>query len=103
VINMFVPRTDSDGNELGGMPVVLRDAPLGSYFGWNITATGFHKSQNCDYTGGYAPFAVTNGLRWRPEAVIGRTVWDACWLCESGAGCCGQGCGEWVPVAGGCG
>jgi Alpha/beta hydrolase domain len=56
---MFVPRTDSDGNELGGVPVVLRDAPLGSYFGWNITSAGFHKSQNCDYTGGYIPFAVT--------------------------------------------
>ncbi len=63
VINMFVPRTDSDGNELGGVPLVLRDAPLGSYFGWNITAAGFHKSQNCDYTGGYIPFAVTKQAR----------------------------------------
>jgi len=58
VISMMVPRTDSDGNELGGVPSVLRDAPLGSYFGWNITAAGFHKSENCDYTGGYVPFAV---------------------------------------------
>jgi len=63
VINMLVPRTDSDGNELGGVPVVLRDAPLGSYFGWNITAAGFHKSQNCDYTGGYVPFSVTKADR----------------------------------------
>jgi hypothetical protein len=63
VINMMVPRTDSDGNELGGVPVVLRDAPLGSYFGWNITAAGFHKSQNCDYTGGYIPFAKTKADR----------------------------------------
>lgn len=63
VINMMVPRTDSDGNELGGVPSVLRDAPLGSYFGWNITAAGFHKSQNCDYTGGYIPFAVTAANR----------------------------------------
>jgi len=59
VINMFVPRVDADGNELGGVPNVLRDAPLGSYFGWNITSSGFHKSQNCDYTGGYIPFAKT--------------------------------------------
>ena len=63
VINMFVPRTDSDGNELGGVPVVLRDAPLGSYFGWNVTAAGFHQSQNCDYTGGYVPFATTKQER----------------------------------------
>lgn len=63
MINMMVPRTDLDGNELGGVPVVLRDAPLGSYFGWNITAAGFHKSQNCDYTGGYVPFATTKQQR----------------------------------------
>lgn len=63
VIKMFVPRVDPDGNELGGVPVVLRDAPLGSYFGWNITAAGFHKSQNCDYTGGYIPFATTKTQR----------------------------------------
>ena len=60
VIDMLVPRVDPDGNELGGVPNVLRDAPLGSYFGWNITSGGFHKSQNCDYTGGYVPFAVTD-------------------------------------------
>jgi len=63
VIKMLVPRTDSDGNELGGVPVVLRDAPLGTYLGWNVTAAGFHKSQNCDYTGGVVPFAVTRDER----------------------------------------
>jgi len=57
VIKMLVPRVDADGNELGGVPVVLRDAPLGSYFGWNITSSGFHKDQNCDYVGGMVPFA----------------------------------------------
>ena len=63
VIKMLVPRVDQDGNELGGVPVVLRDAPLGSYFGWNITAAGFHKDQNCDYTGGMVPFARTQADR----------------------------------------
>jgi Alpha/beta hydrolase domain len=63
VIKMLVPRVDSDANELGGVPVVLRDAPLGSYFGWNITAAGFHKDQNCDYTGGTIPFAVKKADR----------------------------------------
>ena len=38
-----------DGNEVGGVPVVLRDAPLGTYLGWNITAAGFHKGQICNY------------------------------------------------------
>jgi Alpha/beta hydrolase domain len=63
VIKMLVPRVDSDGNELGGVPVVLRDAPLGSYFGWNITAANFHKDQNCDYVGGMVPFAKTKADR----------------------------------------
>ena len=63
VIKMLVPRVDADGNELGGVPVVLRDAPLGSYFGWNITAANFHKDQNCDYTGGMVPFAKTKADR----------------------------------------
>ncbi len=38
VIKMKAVRVDADGNELGGVPVVLRDAPLGTYLGWNIVA-----------------------------------------------------------------
>ena len=63
VIAMKVPRVDADGNELGGVPTVLRDAPLGTYLGWNITATGFHKGQVCNYVGGYIPFATTSAER----------------------------------------
>jgi len=33
----YVPAVDADGNEMGGVPLVLRDAPLGTYLGWNIT------------------------------------------------------------------
>jgi hypothetical protein len=64
VIKMLVPRVDADGNELGGVPVVLRDAPLGSYFGWNVTAAGFHKDQNCNYVGGMVPFLKTKAERF---------------------------------------
>jgi len=65
VIKMLVPRVDKDGNELGGIPTVQRDAPLGTYLGWNITAgpgdTGydgrpFHAGQICNYVGGMVPF-----------------------------------------------
>jgi hypothetical protein len=63
VIAMKVPRVDSDGNELGGVPVVLRDAPLGTYLGWNITAAGFHKGQICNYAGGMIAFARTKAER----------------------------------------
>jgi hypothetical protein len=59
VIKMKVAKTDVDGNDIGGVPVVLRDAPLGTYMGWNVTATGFHKGQICSFTGGMIPFAKT--------------------------------------------
>jgi len=63
VIRMKVPKVDADGNELGGVPTVLRDAPLGTYLGWNITASGFHAGQVCNYTGGMVPFAQTKAQR----------------------------------------
>jgi hypothetical protein len=63
VIKMKVPRVDADGNELGGVPVVLRDAPLGTYLGWNVVAGGFHKGKICNYAGGMIPFAETRAAR----------------------------------------
>jgi Alpha/beta hydrolase domain len=67
VIKLKVPRVDADGNEMGGVPVVLRDAPLGTYLGWNITAAGFHKGQICNYAGGMIPFAKTKAERVAAE------------------------------------
>jgi len=63
VIPMRVPSVDEDGNELGGVPVVLLQAPLGTYLGWNITASGFHKGKVCNYQGGWIPFAKTRAER----------------------------------------
>jgi len=63
VIEQVVPRVDADGNEIGGVPVVLLGAPLGTYLGWNITASGFHVGQVCNYQGGWIPFAKTLGER----------------------------------------
>ena len=74
---------------IGGVPVVLRDAPLGTYLGWNITAGNspsplwfspsplvgegrdggrsterpFHANKACTYTGGMLPFAKTKAER----------------------------------------
>jgi hypothetical protein len=62
-----VPRVDQDGNELGGVPVVLRDAPLGTYLGWNITAAGFFKGMECNFAGGMVPFAKTKAERTANE------------------------------------
>ena len=66
VIEMLVPRVDADGNEVGGVPNVLTDAPLGTYLGWNITAGGarpFHQGQICNYVGGMVPFAKSQAER----------------------------------------
>jgi hypothetical protein len=72
VIKMLVPRVDKDGNELGGIPTVQRDAPLGTYLGWNITAgpgdpgydgRPFHAGQVCNYVGGMVPFFRTKAQR----------------------------------------
>jgi hypothetical protein len=63
VFKMKVPKVDADGNELGGVPVVLRDAPLGTYLGWNIVAAGFHQGKICNYAAGMIPFARTRAER----------------------------------------
>jgi hypothetical protein len=47
--------------------VVLREAPLGTYLGWNVTAAGFHQGQLCNYAGGMVPFAKTKAERMANE------------------------------------
>jgi hypothetical protein len=62
-IGQLVPRADADGNELDGIRSPLLSAPLGSYVGWNIAASGFEKGRYCGNTGGYIPFAATKAER----------------------------------------
>jgi hypothetical protein len=63
MIPLLVPRADADGNELDGIRSPLLSAPLGSYVGWNVTASGFEKGRYCGNTGGYIPFAATKAER----------------------------------------
>jgi Alpha/beta hydrolase domain len=66
VIKSLVPKVDADGNEIGGVPVVLREAPLGTYLGWNIIADStrpFHKGKLCGNAGSIIPFAKTKAER----------------------------------------
>jgi hypothetical protein len=62
-IPQLVPRADADGNERDGIRSPLLSAPLGSYVGWNITASGFEQGRYCGNTGGYIPFATTKAER----------------------------------------
>jgi len=63
MVPMLFPKVDPDGNELTGVPSVLRSAPLGTYVGWNVTADGFDKGRACGLNGGYKPFAKTKAER----------------------------------------
>lgn len=63
VIPTYVPKVNADGNESSGVASVLHQAPLGTYLGWNVTATGFFKGQGCGFAGGYWPFAKTRADR----------------------------------------
>lgn len=63
VLTTLVPKSDSDGIDVSGVGSVLRQAPLGTYLGWNPTATGFDKGKQCTLSGGYIPFAKTRAER----------------------------------------
>lgn len=59
VLPTYVPKVNADGNETSGVPSVLYQAPLGTYLGWNLTASGFFAGQGCGFSGGYAAFPKT--------------------------------------------
>jgi hypothetical protein len=63
VIPTLVPKVDADGTDIGGVPSVLRQVPLGTYVGWNVTAAGYNKGKICGLNGGYIPFAKTKAER----------------------------------------
>lgn len=63
VFPMLVPKVDADGNEIGGIASALHQAPLGTYVGWNVSASGFYQGQGGSYTGGFIPFAKTKAER----------------------------------------
>jgi hypothetical protein len=63
VLPSLVPKVDADGNEVGGVPSVLHQAPLGTYLGWNVARGGFFKGHHTGFAGGFIPFARTRAER----------------------------------------
>lgn len=63
VLPQLVPRVNADGNELGGVASPLFQVPLGTYLGWNVTASGYYRGKICAFVGGYVPFARTKAER----------------------------------------
>jgi hypothetical protein len=63
ILPTLVPKVDADGNDIGGVASVLRQVPLGTYLGWNVTAAGFEKGKICTLNGAFLPFAQTKADR----------------------------------------
>lgn len=63
VMPTYVPKVDADGNEIAGVKPLLGARPLGTYLGWNVTATGWYKGKQCAFAGGFIPFAKTPAER----------------------------------------
>jgi len=61
---MFVPKSDSDGLNVGGIRPIQVRAPIATNMGWNIR-NAEHRPQDsmCSLTGTYAPFATTKAER----------------------------------------
>ena len=105
-IPMLVPKTDADGNETSGIPSPLLAAPLGSYLGWNVTASGYRKGRVCGFAGGFIPFARTKAEREatsdpRPSLEERYGTHDAYVARVRAAGRAPRAAA--IPVAGGCG
>ncbi len=59
----YVPRTDKDGLDVGGIrPMEIR-APLGTNTGWNLRAPGHRAGNICGLSGSYIPFATAKADR----------------------------------------
>ena len=58
----FVPKTDSDGNDIAGVRLPDVTVPLATYTGWALRA-GPQANDGCESSGQYIPFAKTRGER----------------------------------------
>src|SRR5579863_7957352 len=63
VLPSLVTKQDADGNETVGVASTLHQAPLGTYLGWNVTASGYAKGRECGLNGAFVPFARSKAER----------------------------------------
>jgi Alpha/beta hydrolase domain len=59
----YVVKTNTDGNEVAGIPSVNMQAPLGTYTGWNTWAVGGRQGEICNLNGSFWPFQTTQAAR----------------------------------------
>lgn len=60
---VLLPRSDADGNAIGGLRGPVIEAPRATYTGWNPRAEGFAQGALCYNTGAVVPFAATSAER----------------------------------------
>ena len=58
----YVPKTDSDGNDIAGIRLPELVVPLATYTGWALRS-GVWANDGCEASGQYIPFAADNGRR----------------------------------------
>ena len=58
----FVPRTDSDGNDIAGVRLPDVTVPLATYTGWALRR-GAQANDGCEAAGQFIPFAATKAAR----------------------------------------
>lgn len=58
----FIPKTDSDGNDIAGVRLPDVTVPLATYTGWALRR-GVHANDGCEAAGQFIPFAKTEADR----------------------------------------
>lgn len=64
---VFVQASDADGNALGGIRHPLLAAPLATYVGWSLRASGYGEGELFTVQGSMIPFAQTEAERTRAD------------------------------------
>src|SRR4030095_11533624 len=75
----FVPKTDSDGNDIAGVRLPDVTVPLATYTGWALRR-GVQANDGCEANGQYIPFAPTEAARGsdpRPSVAARYSTFDA--------------------------
>lgn len=62
IYRTFVPKTDEDGNDMGGVRLPDVSVPLATYTGWALRS-GAQANDGCEAAGQYIPFAKTKAER----------------------------------------
>ena len=60
---VLVPKTDGDGNDIGGIRSTHIEVPIATYVGWNYRKAGIMEDEGCSTRGASFPFAVTAAER----------------------------------------